>query len=154
MLNLVNNAIKFTGHGSGTIILEDKGVFENDPEVLALLVQTSFSLHDYDATINYGEQQNFQNSLQLKNEKADLAWAYHYRNRSDDASLLFSSLDKPYGNYSGRHEFIKYLIETGQNSLASQKMNTLLDEISQMDRSERKLNNQVIAAIKATANTL
>ena len=132
----------------------NKGVFENDPEVLAKLVQTSFLLHDYDATIEYGQQPNFQNDLQINNEKATLAWAYHHKNRTDDANLLFSTLDKSYGQYYMRHEFIKYLIATDQNKLADQKMSDLLEEISQMDRSERRLNIQDINAINVTAREI
>jgi len=128
----------------------NKGIFENDPEVLAKLVETSFLVEDYEATVKYGNHPNFMNDVQNLEEKTDLAWAYHYSGKEDEATVLFKTFDKSYGNYYQRHEYIKYLLAINQVELANEKMNNLTDEIDGMDRLEKRINTQIISDIKMT----
>lgn len=132
----------------------NRGVFENDPEVLAKLVGATFMLRDYQSTIEYGTQPAFLNDPSNFKQKAAVAWAYFYNSQRGEADLLFNSFDKSYGDYFLRHELIKYLRETDQMSLARTKMVKLQFEIDDMDRHERKVNDLDIRAIYATARTL
>jgi len=132
----------------------NSGVFENDPEVLQMLVVSSYMLRDYAATIQYGEQPSFMNDPTNQREKTALAWAYYYNDQKDDAALLFQTFDKSYGSYFLRHELVKYLRETNQDALARTKMVQLQLEIEDMDRHERRANAADIKAIHATARSL
>lgn len=125
------------------------GMYKDDSNLLMKLVKVNYLKKDYDQVINYGIKISDKAIFNKSDEKVALAWAFHSKDRNEEALELFEEMDTRFSNYTQRLEFAKYLQQTTRLDLAIEKVETLIGEIDMMDNYEKKLIKKTYRQIKA-----
>lgn len=131
-----------------------EGLYKDDVHLLLKLLKTCYQLDDYASVIEYGTQVKDQKEFANSNEKAAYAWALHFENRSEDASMIFEELNTSFSNYECRLEYARFLVLIEKNREAKSLVEEMLEEIKSMDSYERKLKKSIYKTIKSAYSQL
>lgn len=124
---------------------------EDDEELLKKLLVANYKNAQYLNALQLGKrmakEKYFPNSI----EKTYFAWSYFELHDDDKANEIFQEMNIPNTNYYQRKEYAKFLKEINKNDEAQTVLQELLEEISQMDAYEKKLNAPLQKEIKNLA---
>ena len=125
------------------------GIHKNDVDILKKTLMAAFANKDYAQAIVYGKQLEHDKFFKKSEERAALAWAYHYNGQNEAAEQEFKAMDSQFANYIQRIEYAKFLFNLGRKTDASAKLDTMLTEIEHMDSVERRSKRNYVSEIKS-----
>lgn len=124
------------------------GFMSDDPQLQMRLLQTYFLKKDYEATVSLGQRLEDEKEFRKSEERVSFAWALYYVGNIPDAEKEFQDMDKSSANHWKRMEYAKFLILTGKQDIARDKLTTLLQEFDLMRGGERKVNGATIREVR------
>ena len=103
---------------------------------------------DFNEAIAMGKSLESEKMFKGAEQRLAYAWALHYAGKSDEAQLVFNSMDKAYTNYAHRLEYCNFLTAVGRVADMKQKAAEILEEFENVNAPERKLHRDVIQNLK------
>ena len=150
--NRLNLANEYLLRGDGASAIEHYEIcleksHKPDPFVQTKLLQANYLEGKYDKVVELGQSLGNDKEFKKSEERIAYAQALKYTGQISEAESEFEKMDTKYSNYSQRLAYAEFLDSTGRTEASDQKLEEMLEEISKMDRREKRFKAVVIKEI-------
>lgn len=154
--NRLNLADEYLNRGQSKLAKELyeqclEGAYKDDPSVLIRLLDANFLEGHDDEVVRIGTQLKNNLDFSKSRERVSYALALQATDQIALAEQEFQQMDVSYANYYQRLSYARFLHSTGKESEANAKIDELVSEIEQMNRLEKRFNNDILREIKLVA---
>ena len=125
-----------------------QGFMADDPSLRMKMLYAHFMDGDYASAIEYGSLLESEKIFKNAEERIVYAWSLYHGGKTDVAESIFAEMDKSFTNYYHRMEYCKFLLKTGKNEQAKEKLSVLIEEFDHMEGPERRLKKAIYREIK------
>ncbi len=123
-----------------------KGMYANDVDLNIHLLETHYSLEEYNEVVEIAEQIKDEKLFQTSKAKIGYAWALNEIGNIEKASSVFQEMEIDFSNYEQRYEYIRFL-DLNNSPLVTSKLEKLRNEINLMDSYEKRYHKPTINKI-------
>jgi hypothetical protein len=131
-----------------------EGYMADDETLKCKLVHALYFNKQFHRCIEIGRELSGSKSFRNAPERVSLALAMQMQNLETEATALFEDMDRSYTNYMQRYAYCQFLIQTGKQECAREKLGILSEELEHMKGPERRIHREIIRNVHDLFHTV
>lgn len=131
-----------------------KGPHKDDIEILYKVLQANYEQRNFERVLEVAQLLKRDVNWQKSDERIAYAYALHATGKQEEAREEFEAMDVRYANYLQRLAYAEFLHDTGSKDAAKEKLNELLAEFDQMDRTEKRFKSDIIKRVRKAHSSI
>jgi hypothetical protein len=130
------------------------GFMSDDVSLRMKLLHALFLNGNYNEVVTLGVELESEKEFKEAEQRLAYAWALHYSGKTEEAEVIFMSMNKSFTNYVHRKEYCRFLADTGRTDEMREKASEILHEIDIMRGPEKKLYRDIMHEVKTIQNSV
>lgn len=131
-----------------------EGYNKDDHKTREKLMVARYFVGDNNEVIKHGDLLKDDVAFKKSESRIVYAWSLSAEGQNEKAESEFKDMDVRFGNYVHRTEYAKYLIEQNREKESKELLLSLQDELSHMEREERRQKKDIAKEIEKVLKTV